>query len=73
MAKGNHSNHPNKKYAHIEDLNRLEGKLDKLLTNEWPHLIKKIDWLSIRIWIVVGAVTVLVPLVVAIVQALFRQ
>ena len=72
MSKGNWDNHA-KKYAHIEDLNRLEGKLDTFLTNDWPHLVKKIDWMSIRIWIVVGAVTVLVPLVVAIVQALFRQ
>ena len=69
MPKGNHDNHPNKKYAQIKDLQRLEGKFDHFLTNDWPHLHKTIDRMSIRLWIVVGAVSVLVPLAIVIIQS----
>lgn len=79
MAKGNRTNHPNKKYAHVDDLNRLEGKFDNFLSNEHPHLVKKVDSLieslqgmNRRVWITTGILIVGVPLVVMLVQMVIQ-
>ena len=58
--KGNYSNHK-RIYARKEDLDRIENKLDKFLNNDWKHL-------SIRVWILVGMMAVLIPLVICLVK-----
>ena len=75
MPKGNWSNHA-KKYAYIEDVARIEQELHHFLNNDWPHSVKKMDKLlkainkmSIRLWILVGAMSVLIPLAIVIIQS----
>lgn len=79
MAKGNHSNHPNKKYAHIEDVARIEQKLDNHLTNDWPHhvktlnaVVKSLHDMNRKQWIHTGILIVGVPLVIMLVQSLIK-
>jgi len=55
MAKGNWDNHPNKKYAQIKDLERVEKKFDKFLTNDFYHLILKVKLNTKLLWILLGA------------------
>lgn len=79
MPKGNKTNHPNKKYAHIEDVARIERKLDNHLINDWPHqvktltgVVKSLRDMKRKQWIHTGILIVCVPLVIMVVQALIR-
>ena len=79
MAKGNRSNHPNEIYARIEHVKKLEGKFDNFLTNEHPHLVKKVDGLikeasdmKRRTWITTGILIIGVPLVIMLVQMVIQ-
>jgi len=79
MPKGNHDNHPNKKYAQVKDLERLEGKFDKFLDNEHPHLVEKVDDVLGKVsrmnrqqWITTGILIVGVPLLIMLVQMVIQ-
>lgn len=79
MAKGNWTNHPNKKYAQIKDVARIEQKLDNHLNNDWPHHVKKVDDLIKSVcdmnrkqWIQTGILIVGVPLIIMLVQMVIQ-
>ena len=53
--KGNRSNHP-RKYARLEDLARVEAKIDNIMANHLPHICQEIKNLR---WFIMGAVAIL--------------
>jgi len=48
-----------RKYAHKEDVDKIEKRLDGFFGNEWPHLTAKV-------WVMFGILSVLILLVILI-------
>lgn len=54
-------------------IEKVEDDFNQFLLNDWKHHVKTVHGLSIRVWIIVGSITIITGLLFAILECLLRS